>query len=245
MRKWQSTFLPGPLSGLTSIVPKSTLQRTFHDLDEDVELEDAWEVASRRVSAAGRPESVHVPAHEGIGAEEVSARVQGTSDAVGLGPPLEITNDGEAPGSTHVRNDDTSSNSDVPSIHEPEVPAESTLPERLSTHTGGSTSSTSSLANMSLGALPVPLSSHRQPSNNSNGMSLEGSYDNTFGLDAATPMNTTFLSTLADVPVPAAVQEDVRAEHAEATGMDVDVEERVGDEERDQQRKREVESLYT
>jgi hypothetical protein len=134
------------------------VQRTFHDLEADVELEDAWEVASRRASAAAanRRESVADRAVTNGEADPSSLdSMMGTSDSEG---PVES-----------IANLSTEEDTEelAPS------PTNSTRPQ------------------MSLGALPVPDLS--VPIGNGN--------PNYAGLDAATPMNSTFLSTLADLPV--------------------------------------------
>jgi len=137
----------------------SFLQRTFHDLEADVELEDAWEVASRRASVAtGR---------------RTSSQVEPTNGDSETAPPVPIINTSEDSSGVGAEQEPGHEQEQDDSLDR--VPSDPVLQSR---------------PNMSLGALPIPTLGG--PVGNGN--------PDYAGLDAATPMNNTFLSTLADTP---------------------------------------------
>ncbi|GHJ84394.1 hypothetical protein NliqN6_0796 [Naganishia liquefaciens] len=165
------------------------LCRTFHDLEADVELDDAWDVASRRASV--RRESAMTTEHDilmsSIGvvepaasaAEPVEVTARDTSDQAAddlpsLSAPL------SSAVSAGAINDDFEMSEEASAASNNDA-AGNTLPVTSSARQTG----------MSLGGLPIPRFNDPATLNNPEYV----------GLDAATPMNTTFLSTLADSPM--------------------------------------------
>lgn len=160
-------------TGLTR--SKADLQRTFANLEEDVETEDAWEMASRRASVLSRKASNHslrVPAPEGVsvaassGMAEAPTAVQEDADLERIlyrSGGVEVQGQGDV-----VNSDDLASlsldrrgNGNETTVHE-----------------------TPDLSESGHG-LGVPIASNRNPQ------------ASTSFSQAATPMNDTFLSTLA------------------------------------------------
>lgn len=172
-------------------------KRTFHDLEADVEVEDAWDVASRRASV--RRESSQVVDPDPLVAAIVSAGLpavpsgspentsRNTINAIG---ELPILNPVLATETTDGDNGDVHMSSGYTPERIPDDLNEDALEQSNSIPVPQSGRQLSG-AGMSLGGLRIPQ--FNDPSATLN--------PNYAGLDAATPMNTTFLSTLAESPV--------------------------------------------
>jgi len=166
-------------------------QRTFANLDEDVETEDAWEVASRRQSIISRRDSNH------------SLRV-----AAAAQPPPEITTTGTSEPNTSILNGDVSTHSIDELLAVADTTARPDLQRQTTAVSEPSPSANGGLA-LSLGpdtpvssnshstALPMPIG-ERSANTTPGGRSDTGRSDTglTVASLAQTPMNDIFLSTL-------------------------------------------------
>ncbi|KAJ9105267.1 hypothetical protein QFC21_001634 [Naganishia friedmannii] len=149
--------------------------RTFHDLEADVEVDDAWEVASRRASL--RRESAQVADVDMTHA--VSPSAQSVNSPMVVDTPGMAPDSPDDPSMTDAAQEPSRSiNSDVPFPETEDAVADAA--DADSPVTGRT---------MSLGGLPIPRFNETNPN------------PEYAGLDAATPMNTTFLSTLAESPL--------------------------------------------
>ncbi|ODO11055.1 hypothetical protein I350_01657 [Cryptococcus amylolentus CBS 6273] len=175
------------------------LCRTFANLEEDVETEDAWEIASRRASVISRRPSNHsiipsaaaavnaappIPAGPPTENGTSTGVVTGSQSSAAVNELLPPTgNETLSPVATLTRQDTVVAETDPPLTNNPfEVgPAIATVPENEEmsiTSTGPSTG-------------PRPI---LQP------IAAESASNANFSSEAATPMNDTFLSTLALAP---------------------------------------------
>ncbi|WVQ72006.1 hypothetical protein IAR50_001550 [Cryptococcus sp. DSM 104548] len=176
------------------------LCRTFANLEEDVETEDAWEIASRRASVISRRPSNHsiIPSAAAVASAAppfpaAPPTERGTSTGLVIDdrssaavnellPPTEHETNDSVP--TLTRQETVVAEALPPLVNNPfeAAPAIATVPEDEEmpiTSTGPS-------------AVPRPI---LQP------ISSENSSSNAnFSSEAATPMNDTFLSTLALAP---------------------------------------------
>lgn len=183
-----------------------TMQRTFANLDEDVETEDAWEIASRRASVLSRKASNHslrIPSSDALAAEPVPPLPVNDASASAAAPAVAGagTEINAGTGAVSVSVEDLLSHPGQEieglSLHDRSAtvvgpaPASALAPEtetdtrRIST---GDNSGTD-VPPEETAAIPI-------------GSSLpgQGQHQNQFATSfsqAATPMNDTFLSTLA------------------------------------------------
>ncbi len=197
---------------------KALSQRSFHDLEADVETEDAWEVASKRHSVVSRRGSAAAVGNAGLaltsGDEPIppvpalpSTTARSRNNSVHDPDDMDVddtaNNEPDGGGAVGAIEDPANPMLDIHHTNEAGVSsslerAEDQLPEEeeedeeedTGPQRGGAgyLSPSASRPIMSLGALPVPLGRPNLDHLNSDYASL----------DAATPMNNTFLSTLAE-----------------------------------------------
>ncbi|KAJ9108126.1 hypothetical protein QFC19_002593 [Naganishia cerealis] len=163
------------------------LCRTFHDLEADVEVDDAWEVASRRASL--RRESAQMADVDIGNVTTATARPSQNTSSPMVVDTSGVTHDStDDPGSTDAASEESRNSTSDAAFPETDADGSndpgSPVTGRHQSGSGGGGGS-----GMSLGALPIPRLNEANPN------------PEYAGLDAATPMNTTFLSTLAESPL--------------------------------------------